>query len=318
MDRKYKILIIVVVVLVVLVFAFAVGMAVVVANKHGSWGGSDKVALIRVEGVITSGRGGSGIFGEGGAGAERIVKILKKFGEDDSTKAAVIRINSPGGSAAGSQEVYEEIMRLRLDGKKIVISMGDVAASGGYYIASAADKIYADPASLTGSIGVIMETTDLQDLFQKIGVKMDSIKSGPHKDMGSPSRPLTAEERKILQSLINDVFDQFVTDVSNGRKLPKAEVLKLADGRVFTGRQAVKLKLVDDTGSLEDAIRGAAKAAGIKGKPTVIEYERTPGLFEVLFGNMENSRFPGQFPGSAVLGELAQRLLRADSQLDIR
>jgi protease-4 len=194
--------------------------------------------------------------------------------------------------------------------------MGDVAASGGYYIASAADRIYADPATLTGSIGVIMETTELYELFNKIGVDMVTIKSGKHKDIGSPARPMTPEERQILQSVINDVFDQFVTDVSKGRKLPKAKVLKLADGRIYTGRQAVNLGLVDRTGSLEDALRAAARDAGIKGEFSIVEYERPPSLLDLMVGPTDTS-VPEWLRHRALLGEFARSLLRVGSDIHV-
>jgi protease-4 len=213
--------------------------------------------------------------------------------------------------------VYEEIMRVRSEGKKVTVSMGDVAASGGYYIASAADRIYANPATLTGSIGVIMETADFHKLLGNVGVDFNTIKSGKHKDMGSFSRSMTPDERQILQGLINDVYDQFLTDVSKGRKLPKEDVRKLADGRVYTGRQAVKLKLVDKVGSLEDALSAAAKDAGIKGKFGIKKYEQKPGLLDVLTGPMD-TRFQGRIGQSDSLAELAARLLCIDPEVRIQ
>lgn len=315
MSRKTTILIVSAIVLfVVFIVAVSVAAAILLSGS-GSFGEGD-VALIRVEGVITSDRGGAGIFGGSSAGAERIVKLLEEFRKDRSTKSLVIRINSPGGSAAGSQEIYREIMRIRREGKKVTVSMGDVAASGGYYIASAADRIYADPATLTGSIGVIMETTDLHELLGKVGIDLVTIKSGKHKDIGSPSRPMTPEERRILQGLIDDVFDQFVTDVCAGRKLPRDYVRKLADGRIYTGRQALKLKLVDRTGSLQDALKAAALDAGIKGEFSVKEYEKSPGLFDLMFGEVD-SRLPVWLQRWSRLSELSRSLLKVDSEMTI-
>ena len=311
MNRRNVIILIVIIAAIILPLfvAAVVGSVILVSREKPFLGG--EVALIRIEGVITAGRSSVSPFGgESGAGAETIVNVLEQFRKDRSVKSAVIRINSPGGSAAGSQEVYDEIKRVQRDGKKITISMGDVAASGGYYIASAGNRIIADPATLTGSIGVIMQTTDMHKLLDKIGVDLGTIKSGPHKDMGSISRPLTAEEKALLQGMINDVYDQFLTDVSLGRKLPKPEVRKIADGRVFTGRQALGIKLVDRLGSLQDALRAAADDAGIKGDYSVKEYQRPLGLFEVLFGTSESRLM---FDGNSALGELAKRLLRADS-----
>ena len=310
-QKRTVIIIIVVVVFMLLLLAAGIGAVVFMAHK-GPHGGGD-IGLIRIEGVITSGRGSASFLGESGAGAERIIDMLEEFRKNDSLKSLVLRINSPGGSAAGSQEIYQEIMRLRSEGKKVTVSMGDVAASGGYYIASAANRIYADPASLTGSIGVIMEAADIHELLNRFGVELSAIKSGKHKDMGSSSRPMTSEERKIFQGLINDVFDQFVTDVSKGRKLSKKEVLRLADGRVYTGRQALKLKLIDRTGSLEDALKAAAKDAGIKGEFDVVEFEKELGLLDMLMGSTE-SRFQGS---SASLENLARALLKADPQMNL-
>ena len=314
MNRRNIVILIIVLAAIILPLFIAaiVGAAILVAREKPFRGG--QVALIRIEGVITGGRGSQSPFGESGAGSETIVNVLEQFRKDSSVKSAVIRINSPGGSAAGSQEVYQEINRVRKDGKKVTVSMGDVAASGGYYIASAADRIIADPATLTGSIGVIMQTTDMSKLLEKIGIDFGTIKSGPHKDMGSISRPLTAEEKALLQGMINDVYDQFLTDVSAGRKIPKAQVRKIADGRVFTGRQALNLKLVDRLGTLEDALRAAADDAGIKGEYSVKEYQRPLGLFEVLFGTSETRVL---FGDKGALGELARRLLRADSGIKI-
>ncbi|HUV05280.1 MAG TPA: signal peptide peptidase SppA [Armatimonadota bacterium] len=311
MNRRTTVIVILVVALVVLfIIVAAISVAVVVARVRPITGGD--VALIRVEGVITSGRGSVGVLGDGTAGAERIVKLLERFRKDRSVKSLVLRINSRGGSAAGSQEIYREVMRVRRDGKKVTVSMGDVAASGGYYIASAADRIYADPATLTGSIGVIMETADIHELLGRFGIGMNTIKSGKLKDIGSMSRAMTPEERKILQTLIDDVFDQFVSDVSIGRKLPRQYVVKLADGRVYTGKQAVRLRLVDRTGGLEDALRHAAREAGIRGEFSVVEYERYPGLLDLLFGGPESklAEWPKR---SGALGDLAERLLYVDA-----
>jgi protease IV len=315
MNRKQVIIVVVAVSAGILLFFAAIAGAILLVGVSGGSPGSRQVGLIRVEGVIHSGRSSGGIFGGGDAGAEQLVNLLEKFRDDSSVKSLVIRINSPGGSAAGSQEVYQEIVRARRQGKKIVVSMGDVAASGGYYIASGADRIYADPASLTGSIGVIMETADFHELFGKLGINLGSVKSGKHKDMGTPSRPMTSDERKIMQGLINDVFDQFVTDVSNGRKLPKDYVLKLADGRVYTGRQALKLKLVDKMGSLRDALDAAAQDAGIRGKYKVVEYQKNPGLMDVLFGSAD-ARSRVALLRNGWVRDLAWNLLDAGSGME--
>ena len=205
-------------------------------------------------------------------------------------------------------------MRLRREGKKITVSMGDVAASGGYYIASAANRIIANPATLTGSIGVITEAVDIHELLDKYGIDFTTIKSGKHKDMGSFSRPITPEERAILQSVVNDVFDQFVSDVCAGRNLPKSHVLKLADGRIYTGRQALKLKLIDRLGSLEDALRAAADDAGIKGEFRVIEYGKPRGLMDLILEQV-GTGFRDRVQTSNPLMELAGKFMRLGQRI---
>lgn len=315
MQRRRLIIIILVAVLVPLLIVIAIAAAWVGIGIAGT-GFGDKVALIHVDGVITSGRGSGGLFGDGSAGSEYVVGLLERARKDGSVKSVVVRINSPGGSAAGSQEIYQEVNKVRRSGKKVTVSMGDVAASGGYYIACAADRIYAQPSTLTGSIGVIMATADVHELLGKLGIDLGSIKSGKHKDMGTFTRPMTPDERRIAQDLISDVFDQFVADVSKGRKLDKGEVKKLADGRVYTGRQALKLKLIDRLGGLEDALRAAADDAGIKGEFDVVEYERG-GLLDFLFGGAGSS--VSQFAGErSILGELARKLLTNDRLLQMQ
>ena len=318
MNRKTTVILIVIlaVILLPVIIALFIGALMLVAKSGAPSGG--QVGVIRVEGIITSGRGSAGFLGDGVAGSEHIVKLLEKFRNDDSVKSLVLRVNSPGGSPAGSQEIYQEILRVRKSGKHVIVSMGDVAASGGYYISSAADKIYADSASLTGSIGVIMETSDIHKLLEKVGVNMGAIKSGKYKDMGSISRPMTTEEKKLLQGIIDDTYDQFVTDVSAGRGIPKDELKKIADGRVFTGRQAVRYKLVDKLGTLEDAYKAAAIAAGIKGEFTVKEYEESTGLFDLLFGSSDTSTRIAIPSKTSSLRELAQRLFSIDSNLSLR
>jgi len=281
-----------------ILFALALG-AVIGAAAGGAHG--THVALIRVSGTITAGRSGGGVFGDSFTGSEDLVAQLEKARKDGGAKAVIIRINSPGGSAAGSEEVYNEINRVRKDGKPVYASMGSVAASGGYYIASACDKIYADGSTVTGSIGVIFETADMSALFKKIGFNPQVLKSGKFKDIGSPNRPMTAEERKLLTGMLMDIYNRFVKAVSDGRRLPVAEVRKIADGRVITGSQGTKLKLVDEIGGLREATTAVAKAVGIKGEPDVVEYARR-GLIESILGaDSETS------PSRGVLDELLRR-----------
>jgi len=219
--------------------------------------GADKVALVKVEGMLIS--------------SALIVEELNDYAEDPSIKAIVIRIDSPGGGVVVSQEIYNAVKNAKKEGKKVVASMGTVAASGGYYVAAAADKIIANPGTLTGSLGVKMEFANIEKLLDKIGVKGQVVKAGEYKDIGSPFRDMTVQEKKLLQDVIDDVHGQFIEAIVEGRKLPIADVKAIADGRIFTGRQALNLKLVDQMGDLTDSIKVAGTLAGIKGKPHVVE-----------------------------------------------
>jgi protease-4 len=240
--------------------------------------GEDRIALIRVEGVILD--------------AQQTVGDLKKFGESPSVKAIVLRIDSPGGGVVPSQEIHDAVLRVRnKQNKAVVASMGTVAASGGYYIAAATDRIIANPGTLTGSIGVIMELANLEGLLKKIGVENVVVKSGRHKDIGSPFRKMSDEDRRILQSVMDDVHTQFIEAVAEGRSLDVSDVRPLADGRIFTGRQAKEIKLVDELGDLDDAIRLAADLGGIEGEPKVVEPRKRFSVRELL-----ESRLFGTLP----------------------
>lgn len=230
--------------------------------------GGNRVAVVEVEGLIVD--------------AERVVRELEEHADDPSVRAIVVRIQSPGGLVAPTQEIYDAIGRVRARGKPVVASMGAVAASGGYYLATAASRIMANPGTLTGSIGVIMQLAEVEGLLKKIGVRYEVIKSGRHKDIGSFSRPMAPEERVILQALLDDMHDQFVTAVANGRRLERAAVLPLADGRVYSGRRAKELRLIDDLGGLEEAIRLAGELAGVSGKPRVVRPRRGFHLSDLL------------------------------------
>jgi protease-4 len=197
-------------------------------------------------------------------------------------RAVVVRVNSPGGVVGPTQEVYAALQRLRKAGKPVVASLGAVAASGGYYIAAGADRIYANPGTLTGSIGVIMQLANVEGLFKKIGVDYVVVKAGEHKDIGNPTRPMSPEERRILQSLLDDVHAQFITAVAQGRHLDRNAVLAFADGRIVSGAQAKELRMVDDLGGLEDAIEGAGRLAGLGPRPRVIQPRRRFSLFDLL------------------------------------
>ena len=228
----------------------------------------DKVAVLDVEGIINSSRTLN----------ERLIDAR----EDNSVKAIVLRVNSPGGAVGPAQEVYTEVKRVAKT-KPVVVSMGSVAASGGYYIAAPAQRILANPGTITGSIGVIMEFTNIEELLGKIGLKSQVVKSGEHKDIGSPTRTMTEKDRRIFQSLIDDVHRQFMTAIAEGRKMDLNKVEALADGRVFTGNQAMKAGLVDELGNLQDAIQVAGKLGGIEGEPNVVyPMQREPKLIDYL------------------------------------
>lgn len=231
----------------------------------------EKVALIRVEGMILDSR--------------YVIKELKKYSRDSSVKAIVIRVDSPGGGVAASQEIFDEIIKVK-EKKKVVVSMGSVAASGGYYISSPADIIVANAGTLTGSIGVIMELPNFEGLMEKIGIKSQIIKSGKHKDIASAFRSMTKEERQILQTLLDDVHDQFIQAVAESRGMEYEEIKNLADGRIFTGRKAKELGLVDELGNLEYAIKLAGKISGIKGEPQVISKKEKLSLWDLLSGGV--------------------------------
>ena len=232
---------------------------------------ADKVALVRIEGPIID--------------SKNPIDEINEYVKDPSVKAIVLRVDSPGGGVAPSQEIYEEV-RKAVAKKKIVVSMGSLAASGGYYISAPASRIVANPGTLTGSIGVIMEIPNFEGLMNKVGVKTEVIKSGRHKDLASVFRGIGREEREILQGVLDDVHDQFIKAVAEGRKMVPDQVRKLADGRIFTGKQAVGIGLVDELGNLDDAIKVAAKLAGIKGEPGVVSKKERFSFMDIIRGNL--------------------------------
>lgn len=238
----------------------------------------DRVALIRIEGVILD--------------AQATISELKQYSENPLVKAIVLRIDSPGGGVVPSQEIHDAVKRVKNKSNKAVIaSMGTVAASGGYYIAAATDRIIANPGSLTGSIGVIMEMANFEGLMKKVGVEGVVIKSGRFKDVGSPLRKMSDEERKLLQSVMDDVHHQFIQAVADGRALEVSDVEPLADGRIYTGRQAKEARLVDELGDLDDAIHIAADIAGMEGEPKVVEPRKRFSFRDII-----ESRWASVFP----------------------
>ncbi|HIB53720.1 MAG TPA: signal peptide peptidase SppA [Nitrospirales bacterium] len=238
----------------------------------------NSIALIRIEGIIID--------------SHEVLQQIKHFADDSAIQAIVVRINSPGGAVVPSQEIYAALKRIRDDGEKTVVtSMGNMAASGGYYIASASNTILANPGTITGSIGVIMEMTNVEELLAKVGIESVVVKSGLHKDLASPFRPLSVQSRTILQHVMDDVHDQFIHAVAEGREMGVEQVHALADGRIFTGRQALAVNLVDRLGTLQDAIQLAADLAGITEEPTVIEVEPRFSLQDLILTQLRDALY---------------------------
>lgn len=262
-----KFLIILLVITIIIVIGIALVGYFISSSRHP--GGDNQIGLVNIKGVIID--------------ARETVKQLDDMAGDPGVKGIIIRINSPGGAVAPSQEIYDEIKRVAKI-KPVYSSLGTVAASGGYYVACGSQQIYANPGTLTGSIGVIMEFTNWKKILDKIGIDNEVIKSGVHKDIGSPLRSMTAAEKALLQEMINDVYNQFVAAVTENRNIPRNKLLSLADGRVFSGRQALEYGLVDKLGSLQQAIRDLARKAGITGKPEIVEKKEKKGLLWYILG----------------------------------
>jgi protease-4 len=237
-------------------------------------GFGDKLGVVELQGVIID--------------PSTVVSQLKKFGEDDSIKAIILHVNSPGGGVAASEEIYREVKRIRDEKKKrIVASIETVGASGAYYVSSATNRIYADNGSIVGSIGVIAEWVNYGDLLRWAKLKQEVLKVGEFKDTGDPSREMTPAERAYMQSLINDMYGQFVHAVADARHAKEEDIKAIADGRVWTGQQALSMKLIDQVGDFETAVDDTAKAVGISGKPVLVHPEKDrKTLLDLLFGDV--------------------------------
>jgi protease-4 len=269
-SKKHSILAVLVILGIV-----ALLLAAILTLLSGTSGSSsllslrDRIGVITIDGTITD--------------PEPIVTQLVEFKKDKAIKAIILRVNSPGGGVAPSQEIYREVRRTAAT-KPVIASMGSVAASGGYYVACAANKIVANPGTLTGSIGVLMEFVQLEDLFQKIGVGFEVLKSGEFKDIGSPYRKVSERDKELLNSLILDIQKQFVEAVAQGRNLPVEKVREIADGRIFSGAQSKQLGLVDQLGNFQDALDLAKKMSNIKGEVTLVYPKKTRArLWDFLF-----------------------------------
>lgn len=267
---------------------FIAGAGIAASSRSGisSSSGGNSVAVIYVLGTIVSGEEDGDVFGSGqNAVSGLVIQNLRKAQTDASVKAIVLRVDSPGGGVTASDEIYNEVVKTKtVYGKPVIVSMGSLAASGGYYVSAPASKIVANITTLTGSIGVISIVPNLQGLLDKLGIETYVYKSGKYKDFSSGLRPQTVEDQAIWQSIIEDSYERFVEVVSKGRGLDIAAVKKLADGRIYTARQAKEIGLVDEFGDLPEAIQLAAKMAGIQGEPRVIHY-KTKTLFSGLLGS---------------------------------
>lgn len=262
------------------------------------------VAVIRVEGPIVGAADiPSNLFSGGTtASSGRLMKEIRQAAADPAAKAVLLRINSPGGSATASQEIGDEIDRLKTSGKPVVVSMGDMCASGGYWLAAKGDRVFANPSSMTGSIGVYIGYTNYEELMGKLGINNDKIKSGAHKDILSPDRPMTPEERALVQSMVDDIYEQFVDVVATGRQMEPQQVRELADGRIFTGRQAQAAGLVDVMGNYYDALDYTADLVGL---PTTDVPTREYGDDSVSWQRLFGAELRGAFRES--IGSLARR-----------
>lgn len=268
------------------------------------------IAVLPIEGILDTGRSESTLIVDI-TGAKTVSQLLLKSARDPKIKALVVYIDSPGGSAAAAQEMFHAVRHFKeRTGRPVVAAMGDVAASGGYYVACSADKIYALPSTLTGSIGVIWQSVNIEKLLANWGIKPETLKAGQFKDIGSFFRSMTSRERELLQQVIKDVHEQFIADVAKGRRLPIEKVRKIADGRILTGRQAKMLGLVDELGSLDDAIRDVRRQVNLPETAPVWFLERGRSLTELIFG----ARWVATFPRNLFEKPL---LLHVDGRLGI-
>lgn len=255
----------------------------------------EKVGIIPIEGVIGD--------------SEELVEQIEAFADDKRIAAVVLRIDSPGGGVVASQEIYQAVRELKKK-KKVVASMGSVAASGGYMIAVAADRIVANPGTITGSISTVLHYANVEELLKKVGVRSSVIKSGKFKDIGSPSREMTPEERSLLQAIVDDIYDQFVRIIAENRQLPLQKIFDLADGRIFSGRQAKELGLVDELGGLQDSVLLAGRLAGMEGTPEVVQgMKKRLSLFKYLMGSV-TSAVVEEIGGKSPAARGAQYLLQ--------
>jgi protease-4 len=266
----------------------AVGLLVMWMEGGESFKGGERVAVVRLEGAVLDPR--------------PVLEALERHGKDTRVRAIVLRVDTPGGAVGPTQEIFQAVRRWN-QSKKVVASLGSMATSGGFYVACGAERILANPGTITGSIGVVVHFANLERLLDKLGIQGEVIRSGAHKDMGSPHRPLTSEEKALLQGVVDDVHGQFVEAVAEARNLPNEQVRSLADGRIFSGRQAHALGLVDDLGGLQEAIKAAALLVGISGEPRVMdEVKERTSLLDLLLGKTLGKVVPSADPRMPPIG----------------
>lgn len=264
------------VIFIIIIISFFISLAIGVSGR--AFG--EKIGIIEIEGVI--------------ADSKDIMEDIVKFKEDETIKGVILRINSPGGSVPPSQEIFEEVKKLR-GKKKVYVSMGTVCASGGYYIATAGEKLYAMPSTITGSIGVIMEQVVIEDLLKKVGLQPNTMKAGDFKDVGSPFRKMTVEEKKYFQEILNTIHAQFINTVATQRKIPMDAAKKLSDGRIYLGQQAMDLKLIDQIGTFYDTVDDMKNTLNIKGKPVLVYGKRPFSLLKWLISSISQDLLSQQF-----------------------
>ncbi len=284
-KRKYMLLCIV----ILLIAAIAAGTSDFWKDSGVESAKQGYVAVIRIDGPIYGGPDTDSILSGSGVTSEQIMKEFQTARKDPQAKAILVRINSPGGSTGATQEIAEEMDKIRSSGKPIIISMGDMCASAGYWLASKGNYIFASPATITGSIGVYMDYTNVEDLMDKLGIKNEKIKSGAHKDILSMYRPMTGEEKEMVQTMVDDIYNQFVQTVADGRKMDENKVRSIADGRILTGKQAQDLGLVDAMGNYYDALSYAASSGGIQSENIPVKsYGSGVSLKGILSGEARN------------------------------
>ncbi|MEX2425268.1 MAG: signal peptide peptidase SppA [Thermomicrobiaceae bacterium] len=269
--------------LVLLTTVACIGGIVLIGVTQSDTPGGDHVAVINVHGQITT-RAPEGLFATGGASAERIIDQLEQAGENSSVKAVLLHVDSPGGAVVPSQQIHDAVVRVRDGGTPVVAYFGNSATSGGYYVSAPADLIVANAGTITGSIGVITQVPNLEDLYDKLGIEMQTITTGEYKDMMQPARPLTEEEREIIAEIQEESLDDFVDAIVSGRDLDEEEVRELADGRIFTGQQGVENGLVDELGDYRDAVRLTGELADLGDDPDVREYTQTQDFWDLVLG----------------------------------